>query len=110
MSPKVAVSNARPMVRAVPISRARINLGGLVKRVHLGKEYIILEKDGVPMAGLMDIDEFEDYLEIRDPKVRGHIRKSYKEYLAGKGRPAEELLRELRAGSRKTQGVRRRKV
>lgn len=52
------------------------------------------------MAGLMGIDEFEDYLEFRDPKVREHIRKSYKEYLAGKGRPAEKLLAELKAGRR----------
>lgn len=110
MSPKVAHSNSPPVVRAVPITRARINLGGLVKRVHLNKEYIILEKDRVPIAGLMDIDEFEDYLDRRDPKVRAHIRRSYKEYLAGKGRPADELLRELRAGGRKTQRVRRRKV
>jgi hypothetical protein len=37
------------------------------------KEYIILEKDGIPIAGLMDIDEFEDYLELQDPKVSAHI-------------------------------------
>ena len=75
------------------------------------KEYFILEKDGIPIAGLMDIDEFEDYLELRDPKVREHIRKSYQEYLAGKGRPAEELLAELR-GERRTRGTtaRRRKA
>jgi len=41
----------------------------------------------------MDIDEFEDYLERRDPKVREHIRKSNQEYLAGKGRPAEKFLK-----------------
>jgi len=84
------------MVTTIPITKARINLGALVKRAHLNKEYFILEKDGIPIAGLMDIDEFEDYLELQDPKVRAHIRKSNEEYLAGKSRPAEELLRELR--------------
>ena len=44
----------------------------------------------------MDIDEFNDYLELQDPTVREQIRKSNEEYLAGKSRPAEELLRELR--------------
>ena len=44
----------------------------------------------------MDIDEFEDYLETQDTKVSAHIRKSQEEYLAGKSRPAEDLLRELR--------------
>ncbi len=85
-----------PMVTSIPITKARINLGALVKRIHLSKEYVILEKDGIPIAGIMDIDEFEDYLELQDPKVREHIRKSNEEYLAGKSRPAEELLRELR--------------
>jgi hypothetical protein len=40
---------------------------------------------------MMDIDEFEDYLELQDPKVREHIRKSNQEYLAGKSRPLEEF-------------------
>ena len=57
---------------------------------------MILEKDGIPIAGLMDIDEFEDYLELHDPKVRADIQKSYQEYRAGKGRPIGEFLKELR--------------
>jgi hypothetical protein len=85
------------MVTSIPITKARTNLGALVKRVRLNKEYFILEKDGIPIAGLMDIDEFEDYLELKDPKIREHIRKSYEDYLAGKSRPAEEFLAELRA-------------
>jgi PHD/YefM family antitoxin component YafN of YafNO toxin-antitoxin module len=89
-------ANSKPMVTTIPITKARINLGALVKRIRLNKEYVILEKDGIPIAGMMDIDEFEDYLELQDPKVRAHIRKSQEEYLAGKSRPAGELLRELR--------------
>lgn len=97
MPRKVATSKSRsPMVTTIPITKARINLGALVKRVHLNKEYFILEKDGIPIAGVMDIDEFEDYLELQDPKARADIRKSYQEYRAGKGRPYEEFLSELR--------------
>jgi hypothetical protein len=50
----------------------------------------------------MDIDEFEDYLELQDPKVRAHIRTSTEEYLAGKSRPAGELLTELTTSKRGT--------
>jgi hypothetical protein len=56
---------------------------------------VILEKDGLPIAGIMDIDEFEDYLELQDPKVRTMIARGRQEYLAGKSRPAEDLLRQL---------------
>jgi hypothetical protein len=99
MARKKATSSP-PMVHHLPITQARINLGAVVKRVHLNKEYIILEKDGIPIAGLMDIDEFEDYLELQDPKVQTHIRTSNEEYRAGKSRPASELLTELQTGKR----------
>ena len=84
------------MVNRIPITEARVNLGAVVKRVHLNGEYFILEKDGIPIAGIMGADELEDYLELRDPKVREHIRKSHEDFLAGKSRPAEQLLGELK--------------
>jgi hypothetical protein len=71
------------------------NLGALIQQVHLNKEYLILEKGGIPVAGIMDIDKFEDYLEIQDPKVRAIIAKGSQEYLTGKSRPAEDLLGQL---------------
>jgi antitoxin (DNA-binding transcriptional repressor) of toxin-antitoxin stability system len=59
-------------VNRIPITAARINLGAVVKRVRLNGEYFILEKDGIPIVGIMGADELEDYLELRDPKIRDH--------------------------------------
>ena len=109
MAPKVARSTSSPRIQRLPITQARINLGALVKRVRSHKEYVILEKDGIPLAGLMDIDEFEDYLELQDPKVRDDIRKSNEEYLAGKGRPYGEFLADLRK-EEQTKAKRRQKL
>ena len=92
------------MVRHLPITTARINLGAVVKSVHLNKEYIVLEKDGIPIAAIMDIDEFEDYLELQDPEVKRHIAISAKEYKEGKSRPAEEFFKELEEEERKENG------
>ncbi len=90
------------MVNRIPITKARIHLGWLVRRIHVNKEYFILEKDGIPVAGMMDAEELEDYLELRNPKVRAQIRKSTQAYRAGKSRPAEEFLQELhRKGKRR---------
>lgn len=99
----------RPMIHRLPLTKARHRLGEVVKRVHLNKEYIILEKDGIPVAGIMDADELEDYLELKDPKVREHIRKSYKEYKTGKSRPAEDLLAELTKTEKKKTRTQRKK-
>ena len=90
------------MVHRIAMTEARINLGQLAERAHVNNEYFILEKDGIPMIGIMDADELEDYLELQDPKIREHIRKSNEEYLAGKSRPAEELLAELRPAKSST--------
>ena len=85
----------KPMVTRLPITKARVNFGAVVKRVHLNKEYVIIEKDGIPIAGLMNIDEFEDYLEQQDAVARRTIAASHTEYREGKGRHATELLAEL---------------
>ncbi|MBI3293597.1 MAG: type II toxin-antitoxin system Phd/YefM family antitoxin [Deltaproteobacteria bacterium] len=102
MAKKAAPKSSPPIVHRLPLTKARINLGAVVKQVHLHKDYVILEKDGIPIAGLMDIDEFEDYLELQDPQVRTAIQKSQAEYLAGKSRPAHDLLAALETGTTST--------
>src|SRR5438128_11831051 len=89
------------MVNTIPITKARINLGAVVKNIHLKKEYVILEKDGIPIAGIMDIDEFEDHLELQDPKAQQDIAKSNADVREGRTRPARELLAELEARAAK---------
>jgi AbrB family looped-hinge helix DNA binding protein len=42
-------------------------------------------------------DGLQDEREIRDPKIRKAIRKSYEEFLAGKSRPIQELFDERAA-------------
>ena len=84
------------MVTTIPITKARINLGGIIKKIHLDKEYVVLEKDGYPVAGIMDIDEFEDYLELHNPRIQKEDAANRKKYGVETTRPAEELLHELR--------------
>ena len=44
--------SVKAMVNRIPITQARVNLGAVVKRAHLNGEYFILEKDGIPIAGI----------------------------------------------------------
>jgi hypothetical protein len=90
-------------VSRLPITKARINLGQIARRAHNGNEYFILEKDGIPVIGIMGADELEDYLELRNPKVKASIAASAKNRAAGKTRPVGKLLGELkRSAQRKT--------
>ena len=98
------------MVTNIPLTKARINLGAVVKRIRVNKEYFILEKDGIPVAGLMDIDEFEDYLEMQDPAVKRHIATSTAEFSSGKSRPARDFLAQLVGAPKKQTAKRKTKV
>ena len=81
-------------VNTIPITKAKYNLGALAKRVHLKKEYLILEKDGEPIIGIMDADELEDYLELQDPKAQADIEKSNQDIREGRTRSIDELIAE----------------
>ena len=92
-------------IHRLPITKARINLGQIARRAHNSKEYFILEKDGIPVIGIMAADEMEDYLELRDQKVKASIAASARDRAAGKTRPAAKVLAELRRSAvRKTAG------
>ena len=80
------------MTTSIPISKARTNLGAIVKKIRLGKGHVILEKDGYPVVGIMDIDEFEDYLDARNAEASKDIAKSRLELKAGRTKPASSLL------------------
>jgi len=86
----------RRVIHRLPITRARINLGQVVRRAHLYRELFILEKDGIPVAGILNLEDLEDYLELQDPSLKGQIRQSQREYRRGKSRDAGKFLAELR--------------
>jgi len=84
------------MITRMPITKARINLGSIIKKVRLNKEYYVLEKDGYPVAGIMDIDEFEDYLDTRNENLNKQIAESFAEFKEGRTKPINKLISELK--------------
>jgi hypothetical protein len=84
------------IISRIPITRARINLGQVARRAHVNREYFILEKDGIPVAGILSADELEDYLEMQEPGLKAQIRKSNEQYRRGKSRNASLFLTTLR--------------
>ncbi len=93
----------KAIVNRLPLTKARVNLGQVVRRVHINREFFILEKDGIPVVGLMHVDDLEDYLEMQNLAVKQQIQASVTEYRRGDARNAHELLAELKVprGKRK---------
>jgi hypothetical protein len=93
----------KSVVHRIPLTKARINLGQVVRRAHVNREYFILEKDGIPMVGIMHVDDLEDYLDLHDSDLNSQIAKSNEECRAGKARPVSEFLAELKTAAKKKQ-------
>lgn len=53
-------------VEQIAISKARSMIGKLVNRVHVDKERIVLEKGGMPVAALIDIEEFKKFMAFQE--------------------------------------------
>jgi len=49
------------------------------------------------VTAILDIDEFEDWLEIKDPKVKEQIRRGYEEYKKGKSVLLDKSLSKVQA-------------
>lgn len=88
------------MVHRIPLTKARVNLGQIARRAHLNNEWFILEKNGIPIAGIVDIDDLEDWLELQDPEMQEQIAEGYREYRQGKTKPLDDFLAELHAAQK----------
>ncbi len=91
----------KSILHRIPLTKARINLGQVVRRVHLNREYFILEKDGIPVAGIMHVDDMEDYLETQDESLKEQIKTGYQDYLGGRSRDVGDFLKELKRPAKK---------
>jgi hypothetical protein len=89
------MKQAPAKVHRIAITQAHASLRQIARRAHAEKAYFVLEDHGKPIAGIVGIDDLEDFLDIHDPKMQAHIRRSHQEYLAGKGRDAWGFLAEL---------------
>lgn len=88
-------------VTRIPTTYAKTHFGELIRRVQVGKEYIIVEQDGLPVLGILDADELEDYLDLHDETLKTQIRRGYQEYQEGKAHPVEEVLSKARGAAKR---------
>lgn len=54
------------MTKSMPISKARVNLGAVVRGVREHADVVVLEKDGIPVASIVGVDVIEDLRDALD--------------------------------------------
>jgi hypothetical protein len=88
-------------IHRVPIDQAERFLRRTANRLRGREEYAIVEEDGVPIAGVVAMDEFEDYMELQDAELQKQIAEGYAEYQRGETQLARGFLAEVRANRAK---------
>ena len=83
------------MFQRISLGKTPISLSDLAQKVRRDKSCCIIEENGVPLAGLLGIDELEDYLELHDPAIHAQIREGYDAYRNGQARDADGFLADL---------------
>ena len=84
-------------VRRLSISKLRSQISNIVERVNKNREYIVIEKNGEPVAGVVGLDELDDILEVRDEKLNVQIAEGWVEYKRGElKKTGQQFLDELR--------------
>ena len=87
------------MPKHLPVTQARVNLGRVLTVVNEKKIPVVLERNGEPIAAILNIDDFEDYLELHDPEACKAIAESRRDFEQGKTLPLDDLLSEFDAPS-----------
>lgn len=71
------------MIKTINTTSLRNNLKEATTYVRESKKPLIITERGVPTSVLVDIDEYEDYLEAKDSSFLGSIKKARAEKSAG---------------------------
>lgn len=82
------------MVKTISLGAIEQNPRGVFERLRRG-DYVVVKKNGNIIAGILDADEMEDFLEINDKLTQMQIKRGYREFRGGKSRPARLFLKEL---------------
>jgi antitoxin (DNA-binding transcriptional repressor) of toxin-antitoxin stability system len=83
------------MTKIISIKKATEDLPNIVEKLRSGS-YIILQKKGRPIAGILDVDDMEDFLELQNSSLKIQIKSGYKEFKKDKTVSGRSFLQSLR--------------
>jgi len=91
------------MTRVISVKQARADFEKLIEEIWHSKDRLLIEKDGLPVAVLLSIDDFEDLMktvgELFDLERLASIREARAEYKRGEVDTLEDLYTTASTGS-----------
>jgi prevent-host-death family protein len=73
----------------------RQHFGEMLRRVYRGKEQLVVEKDGLPIAAIVSLAEFEEYRRMKALALLDKLGRRVGEALQAKGITEEQALADL---------------
>ncbi len=86
----------KPMVRVMPATKARIHFGEVLKRVHSGREHVIVEKDGLEVAAILSRADYEQYRRLLALQQLEELNRAVSREMQAKGISEEQALADLK--------------
>ena len=84
----------------VGATEARSHFADLLKRVHASREHLIVEKGGIPVAAIIGMREYEDFLRWRAQEELRLLGMSMADRAQRAGIDEEKLVRSLQEDRR----------
>jgi prevent-host-death family protein len=83
------------MINTMPATQARIHFGEVLKRVHSGREHVIVEKDGLEIAAILSRADYEEYRRLLGLRKLEELNKAINQEMQRKGISEQKALAEL---------------
>ncbi len=87
----------KPVVKVMPATKARIHFGEVLKRVHSGREQVIVEKDGLQVAAILSRADYEHYRRLLALQQLEELNQAVSREMRAKGITEEQALADLKA-------------
>lgn len=69
----------KPMITSIPVSKARLKLGELTNKVFRRENIYILSKSGLPVAAIVNMEEFSKLDVIKEDELNSIVRNMARE-------------------------------
>jgi hypothetical protein len=105
-----SAKSTRPRLHAVALSRLPYAIGGIIRRAFGGRDTFILERDGLPVAALVNARDWLAYLDARFPGISSSVNRA--EFAAPYVRPERRppprtRRRKARTGTKRSAAIRK---
>jgi prevent-host-death family protein len=93
------MKKSKKMTKFISAVEARTHLGQVLDEAQKKEYYLIIKRKGKPLAAILSVEEFEDYLDILyddPPAVKEALIESQKDYEMGRLGSLDDLYKSLK--------------